>query len=452
MTTSRRLPSSLLILACIFIIFQNCARPGAFAPAGDAEVQPPVDVQGPASPDIDASYEKAVSIAQLAQAWLTDGCNTTSYHQDPTDKTLFWGRRLKYSGLSGEISTNECTWKTWGVALYRADFTKRKLTFLRFALKPSVAIGGGRTLTTAYDPTVAIIAGVKYAAFECHGTGFPGSVGACVGPVDSNNNIIASKTRVYVDGIASRDSSAYASASVPKIFTALDGKAYLSWTQVVINKTDGKWRKLSSRTIPFNVSMGMIASDALGPFDIYNPLTVPGTADLFDIKQIVAGRYLFVGVRGENGCLSPVNTQTGCYRLEIGSVNNLTHKAFDSYTQAVYLLPDNPSEYGRWAYDPLQKTWGVFGYFLRKSGTTTGQTLNPGLYFIPVANSGNDLPVKNTFICNPATQPAPHWGVKNGKCLRSCGGLGGTRGFTTACSLNGMIDAGPAYDVPYCCK
>jgi hypothetical protein len=54
--------------------------------------------------------------------------------------------------------------------------------------------------------------------------------------------------------------------------------------------------------------------------------------------------------------------------------------------------------------------------------------------------------------CDPKTQPAPHWGVKNGQCLPSCGGLGGTSSFATPCAQNGKVDAGAAHDVPYCCK
>lgn len=54
--------------------------------------------------------------------------------------------------------------------------------------------------------------------------------------------------------------------------------------------------------------------------------------------------------------------------------------------------------------------------------------------------------------CNPSTQPSPHWGIKNGQCLRSCGAVGGTHAMTTPCSNHGLVDAGQAYDIAYCCK
>jgi hypothetical protein len=54
--------------------------------------------------------------------------------------------------------------------------------------------------------------------------------------------------------------------------------------------------------------------------------------------------------------------------------------------------------------------------------------------------------------CNPVTQPAPHWGMKAGRCLGSCGRIGGRAAFHEPCWQHGMAAAGEAYDVPYCCK
>lgn len=394
---------------------------------------------------------KSWANASGAQAWSTQGCNTTSYAQDPTDRTLFWGRRLIYSGLAGEDAKNECSWQRWGIALYRADFTKRSLTFLSFALMPMLKIADGRTLTTAYDPTVAIINGVKYVAFECHGQGFSGSVGACIGQVGADNKISASTTRVYVDGVSS-NANLITSASVPKLTSTTSGKAYLSWTQVQMEKSTNKWLKLVSRSMAFTPSMARVNSDTTAAVTVYNPKTSAGTADLFDIKEISPGKFFFTGARGDNGCISPLDTQPGCYNLEIGVTNGVTvANAFDNYSQSVHTLLDNPIEYFRWAYDPINKTWGVFGAAIQKPGAATVRTLPGGLYFIPIANNGNNLPVKNILICNPSTQPSPHWGVKNNQCMRSCGQIGGTRSFTTTCAANGMRDVGVAYDVPYCC-
>ena len=53
-------------------------------------------------------------------------------------------------------------------------------------------------------------------------------------------------------------------------------------------------------------------------------------------------------------------------------------------------------------------------------------------------------------VCDPVTQQAPHWGTKNGACLKSCGSLNGTQS-QVACEGD-KVSAGPAYDVAFCCK
>jgi hypothetical protein len=62
------------------------------------------------------------------------------------------------------------------------------------------------------------------------------------------------------------------------------------------------------------------------------------------------------------------------------------------------------------------------------------------------------VPRRPVSVCDPKLQPAPHFGVKNGHCLPSCGATGGTASFRDACSKHGLEMAGVAYDVPYCCK
>jgi hypothetical protein len=395
-----------------------------------------------------ASTAITTAVTPTSEAWSTEGCNTTSYQQDPTDLTLFWGRRMIFSGLTGEDAKNECSWQRTGVALFRADFTKKSLTFLKFAFMPIAKIADGRTINTAYDPTVAIIGGVKYVAFECHGEGFSGSVGACVGQANAENQISPSTVKVLVDGVSSNNPNITPSASVPKLTSTTSGKAYLSWTQVNINKATGKWMKLVSRSIEFNPNMGRINSDEAAS-NTYNPTSTDGTADLFDVKEIQPGKFFFAGARGENGCKTPLDKIAGCYNLEIGVTNAVTeHGAFDGCSQSLYSFPDNPIEYFRWTYNPVMQTWGVLGAFIHKPEPTS-RTVPGGIYFIPIDIS--TLPVKNSVLCNPSTQPSPDWGVKDGTCMRSCGQIGGTRSFTTSCASNGLRDVGVAYDVPYCC-
>ncbi len=56
------------------------------------------------------------------------------------------------------------------------------------------------------------------------------------------------------------------------------------------------------------------------------------------------------------------------------------------------------------------------------------------------------------FMCNPSTQPYPHWSVKNGECLQSCGGLGGTYCEASDSCPSGTEIAGKSYDCGSCCK
>ena len=59
----------------------------------------------------------------------------------------------------------------------------------------------------------------------------------------------------------------------------------------------------------------------------------------------------------------------------------------------------------------------------------------------------------SSSACDPQSQPAPHWGLRDGVCRPSCGALGGTTGSnTTPCTTSGLQDAGIAYDALYCCK
>jgi hypothetical protein len=65
--------------------------------------------------------------------------------------------------------------------------------------------------------------------------------------------------------------------------------------------------------------------------------------------------------------------------------------------------------------------------------------------------SAYDVPNCCASLCDPKTQPSPHYGVKNGACIQSCGAMGGTLAPKSSCASNGLRDVGTSYDVPYCC-
>jgi hypothetical protein len=392
-----------------------------------------------------------------AKPWTVPGCNTTSFYQDQEDRTLFWGRRLKYSGLPGENSADECTYKTWRPATYRANFATRTMTMIDFVFSNNPVTADGRTLTTAYDPTVFRANGTKYIAFECAGTGFSGTASSCVAPLSADNHI-GGPIKVLVDGAASSPGPYLPSASTPKLLT-LAGNPYLAWTQVRLDPKAGgnessMFYDLKTRLTTFDFNRTMMNSDTGIAYDIFTPYQPHSTADLLDL-QTINGKFLFSGGRGPTGCVFPLDHVPGCYRLEVGAVSAFAATgALDNAPPSPVALPDNPQEYTRWIFDPTQG-WGLLGYMLPKWDASTSSTVTPGLTFIPMANQNTlvDFQVKTVrTTCDPVSQPLPAWGQKNGQCLKSCGDLGGTASFVDACSLHGMKDAGSAYDVPFCCK
>jgi hypothetical protein len=53
-------------------------------------------------------------------------------------------------------------------------------------------------------------------------------------------------------------------------------------------------------------------------------------------------------------------------------------------------------------------------------------------------------------VCDPATQPPPHFGTRDGRCLPACGAIGGTHCAAGACP-SGTVDVGASYDCARCC-
>jgi len=61
-------------------------------------------------------------------------------------------------------------------------------------------------------------------------------------------------------------------------------------------------------------------------------------------------------------------------------------------------------------------------------------------------------PACEISVCLPETHAAPHWGTRDGKCLRSCGAVGGTKVTDGPCENHDMVTAGSAYDTEFCCR
>ncbi|MBI5508922.1 MAG: hypothetical protein HY903_09230 [Deltaproteobacteria bacterium] len=107
--------------------------------------------------------------------------------------------------------------------------------------------------------------------------------------------------------------------------------------------------------------------------------------------------------------------------------------------------------------------WGVRDGVCRKScgqlGGTSCEARSCPAGYAPVANGPSYdcgaccVPTATAGVCNPTTQPSPHWGVKDGVCRRSCGQLGGTSCQASSCPAGSVpVADGPSYDCGACCK
>jgi hypothetical protein len=71
---------------------------------------------------------------------------------------------------------------------------------------------------------------------------------------------------------------------------------------------------------------------------------------------------------------------------------------------------------------------------------------------IPNYSVTNPVPEQEHGCSDPVRYPFPHYSLKNGRCLKSCGALGGKHASEIACETIGRLPAGDAYDVPFCCQ
>jgi len=283
------------------------------------------------------------------------GNNSVAFWQIPGQPDMFAGR-VSQSATS------------WSLAVGRMNWNTNTISNLRPILTPPVAIPQGRTITTAYDPSIAFFNNEFWAAFECHGTGFDGSAAACMGPLDINGAIDTARTYIAVLGNSSRSDGMIHSASVPKLLN-YQNRLYLYWTAVNIDATPpNNWKNITSWGVELEQEPGPLkrlwAKGAGGPIPSNDPRAVEvwglGTDDrsdtVADVFQVFTdGRYVYAtaarGGRGSGGsdlCLTPLNPSGGCYRLSVSRASSpLGLHIFNQDIAADGQLPSNPHEYGR---------------------------------------------------------------------------------------------------------
>jgi len=183
--------------------------------------------------------------------------------------------------------------------------------------------------------------------------------------------------------------------------------------------------------------------------------TMSNVVDVFAV--VSDGEFVFAtaGLGGCNGgcCNAPTNDQDkeGCYRSGMAR-SNFPLSPFDWVLNDLNssALPSNSMEYLKIIVNPGSNQTNLYLQALHERTQGPGYDMPSGFQAIPVPTGGENAAF--FFGADPCAeeQPPPDWGERAGGCMLSCGGLGG-QGFDTPCYENGLADQGTPYDAPYCC-
>ena len=354
------------------------------------------------APDIVSGPGAAAAVTQTGF-----GSNSVAFWQIPAQINLFAGRITQDGGA------------TWSLALGTMNWAANTITNLRPVLTPPVAIPEGKTITTAYDPSVAFFSNEFWAAFECHGTGFSGTASTCMGPLDINGVIDISRTYVAILGTSYLSDGLLHSASVPKLFNH-QNRLYLYWTAVNMDAVSpNTWHNITSWGVELEQEAGGLRrlwpKGAGGPIASNNPLAVEvwglgadnrsdTVADMFQV--LTDGQYVYAtGARGGSGsggadrCLTPLNSSAGCYRLSMARSNTpLGTHIFNQTVAGDGQFPSNPHEYGRIIFLPDGSS-RIMGQFLSASpAQQDAYTIPIGFQSLPIPNGS----LSSLFVGNGA--------------------------------------------------
>lgn len=353
--------------------------------------------------------------------------NAPALWQDPVNPSLFWGRRHYYNpNARNEDVNDESTWKFRSLALYRLDENNRKINFIRYVSPGNANTrihNGTKTLHTAMDPAVIDYNGTKYIAFECHGPGFEGSSNACIGELDTQGQLIPTKTRVIVKGLSfgSDSHQYYSSGSVPKLLKWRN-KVYLSWSavkqnrslsgiesfesiatrgmEIVLHESDGMWHPANNNNSPAEHDPSY--SNGPNTVDIFNAVRHHNTADLFSLYSINDQHLISTAAVGR--CTRPIPCYNFSIRKHISAPENILVTGFVNHFADLNLqnMPPNTHEYIR----PIKTRTGglaLLGKYLDHQNITGPRKVPEGMYLIrhPQLES---LPTERTQSLNGIQQ------------------------------------------------
>jgi hypothetical protein len=336
--------------------------PGRDAPAArrDAAEERPPNVRPDAAPPPPAASDYAVFWTaphrcgglkipvEQSRVWRIDGCNAVRLYQIPDSPGLYLQRFIS----TLRDPANVCSPSSWGVRLTQRNDRDLRFVAGDWVLRPPQDFQDGRyQITTAYDPTAVLWNGEVWTATECFGDGFArdgaDTASACVAPLDRRRKIIdgARGTVPVLGGSHADGANIGHSASVPKLLVH-DGRLYLYWTAVAIDRGAGRWTgRIASRAIELVQESGgarrlwargspgrSIKSDHPDTFEVWGPGTAADEDTVADTFQIVSdGTYVYAtAALGGQGCVTPLDGATGCYRFVVSRARApLGHQIFN---------------------------------------------------------------------------------------------------------------------------
>lgn len=413
------------------------------------------------------------------------GCNDDTLSQVPSAPDFFVGRvpvHKEKAGRSlpelppGSLGSCDTLGGHFGLGLFRMNWTSFGLTYTKILAWPNapLSIMDGRVrLTSLYDPTVAIIDGEIWISFEC--VGFPFLyASSCAGPLlkgpVEHSSLDLERTSLIVQ--AARN----VAASVPKIFA--HGRGHYLWFDFFLTEANyieqrGIELAKDSRGRLFargSDNASTIPTDHLSTVRVWSPRRAKNPlsshiADVYSVTSVDGILLVTAGVGGAS-CPGPRNEPLGCYRLAVARTPfPLGEDTAPEFQLSPNALPGNSMEYGRVMTVPnvsgiLAAAAGqllLYAYFLTGRGNKTAT--NPG-FPIPAGYIAFPRPNDPKFWgeqypCSPAQRRSGRWGVRSGKCLRSCAsladGIVGVKASNSSCIRAGMQSLGVAFDTPYCC-
>jgi hypothetical protein len=358
-------------------------------------------------------------------------CNSGAFAQLPNNKSGFVGRAL----LNATYPENPCSWRSgtqdsdnlWKLVYfeYRAlvdmtivppppaqsyryrgpafvlqnDLTPKPQPFYTFTSS------GPARFNTALDPTLTLINGETWMAFECYSPDIDEAASGCVAPLTFNpiGQVVgfdSSRASVAVRG-QSNDLSATKlykySASVPKIFT-YKGKTYLYWSALRIDADPNSnyWYDSGTRgmelvsdgTRLWGANSGNAAVRSVDDsknvevfgVNVNNP-SLSRTADGFDTYVVNDILYLSVGIGGTN-CVVPDSSVVGCYQtMVLKTTDPLGYRTFNNSYADTSALPSNTQNYGHYIKDPLTGLPSFVGLYL--GGVNSSNPVDQGVWLTP---------------------------------------------------------------------